>query len=123
MPVKLFDSELRVMELLWKEGDKTARELADSLGRQVGWNKNTTYTVIKKCIEKAAIQRIEPHFQCHALITKEEAQAQETDELIDKLFDGSADLLFASLLNRQKVPAEVLEKLKAMVEPAEGEKP
>ena len=118
MNIKLFDSELKVMDLLWKEGDVSAKELALALGAQVGWNKNTTYTVIKKCIEKGAIERREPGFVCRALITKEEAQAQEVDELIDKMFDGSADLLFASLIGRKQLPVDMIEKLKQMVEEA-----
>ena len=52
MKVKLFDSELKVMETLWKEGDLTAGQIAKILNQEIGWNRNTTYTVIKKCIEK-----------------------------------------------------------------------
>ena len=57
MNIKLFDSEIKVMEVLWKEGDLTAKQLADILSEKIGWNKNTTYTVIKKCISKGAIER------------------------------------------------------------------
>lgn len=119
MSIKLFDSELKVMDLLWKEGDLSAKELAQALAKQVGWNKNTTYTVIKKCIEKGAIERHEPGFICRALVTKEEVQAQEVDELIDKMFDGSADLLFASLIGRKRLPPDMLEKLKQMARETE----
>lgn len=48
MDMKLFDSELRVMEILWKDGDTTAKEIAKILKEQVEWSKTTTYTVIKK---------------------------------------------------------------------------
>ena len=58
MNIKLFDSEIKVMEVLWKEGDLTAKQLADILSEKIGWNKNTTYTVIKKCISKGAIERL-----------------------------------------------------------------
>lgn len=114
--MKLFDSELKIMEALWKQGDLTAKQLAALLGEQVGWNKNTTYTLIKRCIEKGAIERQEPNFLCHALIPKEQVQEQETDELIDKIFDGSADLLFASLLNRKKLSPGEIERLKRLVD-------
>ncbi len=116
MGVKLYDSELKVMELLWKEGDLTAKQLAMLLAAQVGWNKNTSYTVIKKCIEKGAILRTEPHFVCHALISKGQTQALEVNELVEKLFDGSTDLLFASLLGQKKLPAQRIAKLRAMAE-------
>ncbi len=70
MEVKLFDSELKVMGVLWREGDVTAKHIAEVLKEEVGWNKNTTYTLIKRCIQKGAIERSEPGFMCHALVPK-----------------------------------------------------
>lgn len=115
MEIKLFDSELKVMDVLWKEGDMTAKKISDILKEQVGWNMNTTYTLIKRCINKGAIERREPNFLCHALVLKEQVQERETDELINKVFDGSADLLFASLLNRKNLNAQEIERLKQIV--------
>ena len=119
MQVKLFDSELKVMSVLWREGDATAKHISDVLKEETGWNMNTTYTLIKRCIKKGAIERSEPHFMCHALITQEEVQEAETEELINKIYDGSVDKLFAALLGRKKLSAEQIEKLKQIVEEEE----
>ncbi len=115
MAVKLFDSELKVMNVLWREGDKTAKQISDVLKEEIGWNMNTTYTVIKKCITKGAIERKEPNFMCHARITKEVVQEAEAKELIGKLFDGSPDKLFAALLGGRKLSREQIENLRRMV--------
>ena len=115
MAVKLFDSELKVMDVLWKQGDQTAKSISEILKKSIGWNQNTTYTVIKKCVAKGAIQRTEPNFLCHPLLPKTEVQKAETDELIGKLFDGSADKLFSALLGRKKLTAEQLTALKEIV--------
>lgn len=115
MEIKLVDSELKVMDVLWKEGDTTARHIADVLTADFGWNVNTTYTLIKRCIKKGAIERSEPNFMCHSLIPKADVQEAETDELINKVYDGSADKLFAALLGRKKLSAEQIEKLKQIV--------
>lgn len=116
MNIKLFDSELKVMDVLWREGDVTAKYIAQVLSEEVGWNVNTTYTLIKRCIKKGAIERTEPNFQCHALIPKEEVQEAETEELINKIYDGSADKLFAALLGKKKVSDEQIRKLKQIVD-------
>lgn len=116
MEIKLFDSELKVMEVLWDRGDLTAKELAGILGEEIGWNVNTTYTVIKKCVAKGAIQRTEPRFRCHPLVTRKEVRQYEAAALVDKVFDGSPSLLFASLLEGKKLPQEELERLRRMVE-------
>ena len=113
MDIKLFDSELKVMDVIWREGDTPAKEIARQLTNELGWNVNTTYTLIKRCMKKGAIERSEPGFLCHALIPKS-AEA-ETDELINKVYDGSADKLFAALLGRKKLSAEQIERLRQIV--------
>lgn len=121
MATKLFDSELKVMNVLWREGDMTAKRISDILNAEIGWNVNTTYTVIKKCVAKGAIERTEPNFMCRALISKADIQNAETDELIGKLYDGSVDKLFAALLERKTLSAEQIAELKQLV--AEIDKP
>ena len=116
MDIKLFDSELKVMDVLWRQGDTTAKEISNILKDAIGWNMNTTYTVIKKCIAKGAIQRTEPNFMCRALISKEEVQAAEASELVTKLFDGSPDLLFASLLNGKTLSKEQIDRLRRWID-------
>lgn len=113
--MKLFDSELKVMDVLWRDGDRTAKQISAVLKESTGWNQNTTYTVIKKCVAKGAVRRSEPNFLCHALVSKEEIQAAETEELIGRLFDGSPDLLFASLLSSQKLSPEQIGRLREIV--------
>lgn len=113
--MKLFDSELKVMDVLWKNGDCAAKEIAKILGNDIGWSKTTVYTVIKKCIDKGAVTRTDPNFICHAEISREEARNYETDELISKMYNGSADMLVASLLNSDRLSSEEIKRLKEIV--------
>lgn len=70
-------------------------------------------------MKKGAIERSDPGFLCHALVPKEEVQEAETNELIDKMYDGSVDKLFAALLGRKKLSAAQIEKLKQIVDDLE----
>jgi len=115
MAIKLFDSELKVMEVLWKEGDTPAKRIAEILGEQINWSKTTTYTIIKRCLEKGALERREPGWICHPLVTIEEAREYETTELINKMYDGAADQLVASILGGKILSKEDLERLKQAV--------
>ena len=104
---KLFDSELKVMEPLWEDGPQSAGELAKRLAASCGWNRNTTYTVIKKLVDKGAVARSDPGFLCTPLVTREEVQRQETDSLISRLFGGSrTQFLSAFLSEKDLTPAE-----------------
>jgi predicted transcriptional regulator len=120
MIVKLFDSELKVMNLIWQHGEVSAQQLAKLLADASGWSKTTTYTVITKLMGKGAIGRTEPGFLCRARISREQAQEAETNELIDKLFGGSPDLLVSSLLSRKKLSRDEVQRLRRLIEEAEG---
>lgn len=115
MEQKLQDSELKVMHVIWREQPVKASRVAEILKAEIGWNQNTTYTLIRRCVEKGAVSREEPGFLCRALVPKEAVQQAETDRLIDKLFDGSADKLFAALLGRKKLPADEVEQLRSII--------
>jgi predicted transcriptional regulator len=114
--MKLFDSELKVMDVLWKEGNLTAGQLAKRLKDDIGWNRNTTYTVIKKCIEKGAIERAGTNFMCKANVSREKVQQYETSELIEKMFDGSVEKFFAAFLSNSSLTNEEIDRLKLIVE-------
>ena len=120
MEVKLGDSEIKVMDVLWKEGDVPAKYVADLLNERYGWNIKTTYTLLKRCIKKGVVERREPNFICHALVSKSCVQQQETAKLIKRVFDGSVDKLFVSLLGQTKLSQEQIEALKKMVEDKSG---
>ena len=72
--MNLFESERKVMDVLWREGSITAGEIAKILNIDIGWNRNTTYTVINKCIKKGYISRGEDKFLCTPVITKDEVK-------------------------------------------------
>lgn len=116
MNTKLYDSELKVMEVLWKEGDASAKHISEVLNAEIGWNKNTTYTVIKKCVEKGAIERYGSNYMCKPLISKENVEEFETKELIDKLFHGSKINFFASFVSHEKLSEEERRQIKKMLE-------
>lgn len=114
--MKFYDSELKVMELLWQQGEMSAKQIADELRQIIGWNKNTTYTVIKRLIDKGAIERIEPGFHCNALIGQECARQSALAEFLEKFYHGSMGLLFASLLTEEKLTPEEIGQLRKMID-------
>ena len=112
---RLSDTELRVMDVIWSEGEASASRIAGVLKERYGYDVTTVYTLISRCIKKGAVERCEPGYVCRPLIPQEKVQAEETDGLIDRLFGGSADKLFAALLGRKKLSAEQIERLRQIV--------
>lgn len=116
MDTKLYDSELKVMEILWEKKSITAKEISLILAETIGWNKNTTYTIIKKLIDKRIIERTEPNFVCTPLVEKADIQSAETNNLIDRLYSGSKKMFFAAFLQNEKLSKEEIEVLKRLID-------
>ena len=113
---KIFDSEIKVMEMVWENEPVSAKELSLTAEKQIGWNKNTTYTVIKKLEAKGFLKRSEPGFMCTSLVSKEEICKTETQGLVDKLFGGSKKALFSALLQDESLTKDDIEELRSMIE-------
>lgn len=114
--IKLFDSELKLMELLWANEGATAKELALLAADRTGWNKNTTYTVIKKLVAKGAIERSEPNFVCRSLITREEVGRDEARKVLRSFFGGSVKMLFSSFMADGTLSAEETDELRKLID-------
>jgi BlaI family penicillinase repressor len=114
--IKLFEGELKLMELLWEREGASAKELSLMAAERIGWNKNTTYTVIKKLIKKGAIKRSEPGFICHSLISREKVGLEEASEVLDSFFDGSLKAFFSSFMSDRKLSAREAEELRKLID-------
>ena len=116
MSEKLFDSEIKVMEIIWEKGPLSAKEISLIAADTIGWNKNTTYTVIKKLEAKGFIRRDEPGFICTPLVSREQMQKQETESLINKFYGGSKRALFSALLDKEDLTDEQVEELQRLID-------
>lgn len=115
MKPTLFDSELKLMELLWAAEPISAKDLSLAAAREIGWNKNTTYTILKKLVDKGVVARSDPGFVCTALASRDEVQKAETERLVDRLYNGSKKALFSALLEDEALSPADLEELRALL--------
>ena len=114
--IKLFDGELKLMELLWENEGATAKELSALAAEKIGWNKNTTYTVIKKLVAKGAIKREEPSFICRSLIGREDIGREEAQTVLRSFFGGSVKAMFSSFMSEGVLSEEEAEELRRMID-------
>lgn len=116
MKEKLFDSEAKVMNILWEKGPLSAKEISLIAADSIGWNKNTTYTVIKKLEAKGFIRRDEPGFICTPLVSQTEMQKKEAASLLNKVFGGSRKALFSALLEDESLTESEIEELRSLID-------
>lgn len=114
--IHLHDSELKLMELVWDNNGASAKELSLLAAKNIGWNKNTTYTILKKLAEKKIIRRQDPGFHCWALISKDQVCYSHSKALLDQLFDGRVPSLFSSFLSHGAVSPQELQQLRRLID-------
>jgi len=108
--IRLHEGELNVMELLWSNKVLAAKDIAKIIKEYIGWEKNTTYTVINRLIDKGVIKREDPGFLCRASISKRAVQNIETKALLNKVYNGSLITFFSDYLKNQDLSrTEVME--------------
>ena len=116
MSKTLFESELKLMELLWAMEPVSAKALSLAAAESIGWNKNTTYTILKKLEAKGYLCRTEPGYVCTARISREQARKEETDLLVARLFGGSKKALFSALLDDETMTQEEIKDLRRLID-------
>ncbi len=116
MKERLFDSEAKVMEIIWAKAPISAKEISLIAGDTIGWNKNTTYTVIKKLEAKEYIKRDDPGFICTPLVSRSEVQISEAETLVNKVFGGSRRALFSALLENEPLSEDELDELRRLID-------
>ncbi len=114
--MKIPQSILRVMNVVWENENISAKEISEELKKSYGWNKNTTYTVINQCIKKGLIERLEPDFICRAIVLREEVQADELNGLVENIFKGSVGMMLSTLAKNNKLSSQDIEELEQLIE-------
>ena len=113
--MRLHEGELNVMELLWSNKVLAAKDISKIIKEYIGWEKNTTYTVIKRLIDKGAISREDPGFLCRAEVTKKQVQEIETKALLSKMYNGSLTNFITDYLASCKLTTEQVIELQRML--------
>ena len=111
---KIHESEYRFCQILWEHEPVTAAELARLCLAQLGWKRTTTYTVIKRLAERGVLQNEDGTVT--SLITRDQAEVSEIDELMEKKFGGSAPAFLAAFTRRQKLSAADLDEVQRMID-------
>jgi len=111
---KIFESEYRFCLILWEHEPIKSRELVELCKEQLGWKPTTTYTVIKRLSERGVVKN--ENTIVSTLITKEQAQAAELNEMVEKTFEGSLPAFIAAFTKHQKISQEEINAVQQMID-------
>ena len=111
---KIHEGEYRFCLILWKHEPVTAARLAKLCLEELGWKRTTTYTVIKRLGERGILKN--ESGLVTSLVSKDEAQAYEIDELVEKRFEGSLPAFIAAFTQRQDLSEHELDEVQQMID-------
>ena len=114
MSPKIFESEYRFCLILWEHEPIKSTDLAKLCKEKLEWSKTTTYTVIKRLSERGVIKN--ENAIVTSIVSKEEAQQSELEELMDKKFEGSLPAFIAAFGKRQALSDAEVEEIRKIIE-------
>ena len=111
---KVFESEYRFCLILWEHEPIKSSELVILCKEQLGWKPTTTYTVIKRLSERGVLKN--ENTIVSALVSKDEVQAAEINEMVEKTFEGSLPAFIAAFTKHQKISERDIDALEQMID-------
>lgn len=117
--IKIFEAEYKFMNIIWDNEPVGSPELVMLANEQLGWKKSTTYTVLRRLSERGAIEN--NNTVVTSLVTREEVMYMESQEHINKIYEGSMKLFFSTFLKKEKLSDDELDELKNIIDKYKGE--
>ena len=111
---KVFESEYRFCLILWENEPVGSTQLVRLCKEKLGWTKATTYTVIRRLAERGILQNV--NATVTSLVSKDEVQASEIDELVEKTFNGSFPAFIAAFSKHKSLSPDEIAQIRRMID-------
>ena len=120
--IGLTPAEWNVMECLWTASPRTGREVADYLAENVGWNRSTSLTMLRRMTEKGLILCSEGEMKVYSpLLRREDAVTRETDSFLNRVYKGSVSMMMSAMAQKQELSKAEIDELYTILREAEKE--
>ena len=111
---KVFESEYRFCLILWENEPVKSSKLVELCKEQLGWKPTTTYTVIKRLSERGVLKN--ENTVVTSLVSKDQVQAAELNEMVEKTFEGSLPAFIAAFTKHQKISDAEIDAVQRMID-------
>ena len=111
---KVFESEYRFCLILWENEPVKSSKLVELSKEKLGWKPTTTYTVIKRLSERGILKN--ENSIVSSLVSKDQIQAAELNEMVEKTFEGSLPAFIAAFTKHQKISDAEIDAVQQMID-------
>jgi predicted transcriptional regulator len=120
----LTDAELRLMEVLWTKGAASVSEVQESLSGTPPLAYSSVITTLRILETKGYVRHRKEGraFQYEPLVGRQQARRSAITQVLQRFFEGSPELLMASLFEDREIDARELQRLRKRIEQSNPEK-
>lgn len=117
--IKISDSELEIMKILWDKGVCTSFDIIEEIKKENDWNDSTIRTLMARLQSKGAIKITEKNGRVYsyiAVINENEYALKESKNLLQKFYNGSINNMLLNFTKQNELSKEELKSLIDMIE-------
>lgn len=115
--MRLGELQLRILQVLWRSGSSTVAQVQEALGgRDLAYT--TVATMLRKMEERSLVRHAVEgrRFLYHAAVSETEVRRSMSDDLVDRVFEGSLAQAVSHLLETREVDAGELDRLEQLIQ-------
>lgn len=118
--VTISDAELEIMKIIWKNPNITANKIIEKLKGKTEWKPNTIKTLINRLLNKKAVDFYKEgkEYYYYSLINEEEYKILESKSFLNKIFNGSMNLMLMNFIKTKNLSEKDIEELKKILDNA-----
>ncbi|PGY07114.1 BlaI/MecI/CopY family transcriptional regulator [Bacillus sp. AFS031507] len=115
---KISDAEWIVMKVLWEEAPLTAAKIIEALSSNKEWSPKTIHSLISRLVKKGVlgVNKETPQYEFYPLVDKRDVILEETRSFIQKVYDGSLQLMLANFIKDEKISEKEIEELQRLLD-------
>ena len=119
--VRLSEAEWKVMNALWENTPQTIMQLTRRFQETTGWTKHTVMTFLRRMEDKGAVgyEAGEKAKLYYPKIGRQEAALQETEEFLERVFEGRRGLMLNTMVERKALSGTEIQELYEILRQAE----
>lgn len=112
--LKLGLVESQFADIIWERAPIASGELVKVCEKELGWKKSTTYTMLKRLIDRGIFENTDGAVK--VLMTKEEFGAAQSEKFVQDTFDGSLPAFLAAFTKRKQLTKKEIDEIRAMID-------
>lgn len=110
--------EAKFADIIWQNEPVASGELVSMSGKELGWKKSTTYTVLRRLCERGIFQNVNGIVS--SLISRKDYYAMQSEQFVEENFGGSLPGFITAFTSRKKLTEKEIRELEELIHANRG---